>query len=318
MTTLICDCNQTMPLNAKALGEALHENLTLHSTLCRRDAGAFQRAIQSGETVVVACTQEQRLFADLGQQTEGALSPIRFVNIREMGGWSRDAGKASPKIAALLAAAHLPEPAPVPTVTFKSAGRLLIIGALDAAEQAAALVADVLDVTLFTQGPGNAGGAQARRFPVLVLTARGAVGDKVAGLNAGADDYLSKPFDLEELDARIRALLRRKGGADASSQKCGDLRYERHSGAFYLGDDPLELTPREQALLEMLINNQGRAVKKDRLLQQVFPADKDAQLEAVEVLVYRLRKKIADTRAEIVTLRGLGYLLRAQRDPVKA
>ena len=156
-----------MPLNAKALGEALHENLTLHSTLCRRDAGAFQRAIQSGETVVVACTQEQRLFADLGQQTEGALSPIRFVNIREMGGWSRDAGKASPKIAALLAAAHLPEPAPVPTVTFKSAGRLLIIGALDAAEQAAALVADVLDVTLFTQGPGNAGGAQARRFPVL-------------------------------------------------------------------------------------------------------------------------------------------------------
>ena len=156
-----------MPLNAKALGEALHENLTLHSTLCRRDAGAFQRAIQSGETVVVACTQEQRLFADLGQQTEGALSPIRFVNIRETGGWSRDAGKASPKIAALLAAAHLPEPAPVPTVTFKSAGRLLIIGALDAAEQAAALVSDVLDVTLFTQGPGNAGGAQARRFPVL-------------------------------------------------------------------------------------------------------------------------------------------------------
>ena len=156
-----------MPLNAKALGEALHENLTLHSTLCRRDAGAFQRAIQSGEPVVVACTQEQRLFADLGQQTEGALSPIRFVNIREMGGWSRDAGKASPKIAALLAAAHLPEPAPVPTVTFKSAGRLLIIGALDAAEQAAALVSDVLDVTLFTQGPGNAGGAQARRFPVL-------------------------------------------------------------------------------------------------------------------------------------------------------
>lgn len=156
-----------MPLNAKALGEALREDLTLHSTLCRRDAGAFQRAIQSGEPVVVACTQEQRLFADLGQQTEGALSPIRFVNIRETGGWSRDAVKASPKIAALLAAAHLPEPQPVPTVTYRSAGRLLIIGALDAAEQAAALVADVLDVTLFAQGPGNAGGAQARRFPVL-------------------------------------------------------------------------------------------------------------------------------------------------------
>ena len=183
-----------MPLNAKALGEALHENLTLHSTLCRRDAGAFQRAIQSGEPVVVACTQEQRLFADLGQQTEGALSPIRFVNIRETGGWSRDAGKASPKIAALLAAAHLPEPAPVPTVTFKSAGRLLIIGALDAAEQAAALVADVLDVTLFTQGPGNAGGAQARRFPVL--------GGRITGLTGwlGAFELqwaADNPIDLD-------------------------------------------------------------------------------------------------------------------------
>lgn len=183
-----------MPLNAKALGEALHENLTLHSTLCRRDAGAFQRAIQSGETVVVACTQEQRLFADLGQQTESALSPIRFVNIRETGGWSRDAGKASPKIAALLAAAHLPEPAPVPTVTFKSAGRLLIIGALDAAEQAAALVADVLDVTLFTQGPGNAGGAQARRFPVL--------GGRITGLSGwlGAFELqwaADNPIDLD-------------------------------------------------------------------------------------------------------------------------
>lgn len=160
--------------------------------------------------------------------------------------------------------------------------------------------------------------AQGIDTPVLVLTARGAVGDKVAGLNAGADDYLSKPFDLEELDARIRALLRRKGGGDTSSQKCGNLRYERHSGAFYLDDDPLELTPREQTMLELLMNNQGRAVKKERLLQQVFPADKDAQLEAVEVLVYRLRKKISETRAEIVTLRGLGYLLRAQRDPDKA
>lgn len=155
--------------------------------------------------------------------------------------------------------------------------------------------------------------------PVLVLTARSAVGDKVAGLNAGADDYLSKPFDLEELDARIRALLRRKGGgSDADVQKCGELRHERNSGAFYLDDDPLELTPREHTLLELLMANQGRAVKKEKLLQQVFPADKDAQLDAVEVLVYRLRKKIAATGVEIITLRGLGYLLRAQRTAGKA
>jgi len=156
-----------MPLNAQALGQALREDLTLHSTLCRREAGAFQQAIRSGEEVVVACTQERRLFAELGEQTEGAVSVIKFVNIRETGGWSQDAKSATPKIAALLAAARLPDPEPVPTVSFRSAGRVLVIGALDAAERAAALLSDVLDVTLFAQGPGNAGGAQARQFPVL-------------------------------------------------------------------------------------------------------------------------------------------------------
>ena len=157
-----------MPLDAKRIGLALHEELTPHSTLCRREAPAFQRALQGGEPLVVACTQEQRLFAELADQTEGArTSVIRFVNIRETGGWSRDAKQATPKIAALLAAARLPDPEPVPTVNYQSAGRLLIIGALDDAERAAALVQDVLDVTLFTTGPGNAGGAQARRWPVL-------------------------------------------------------------------------------------------------------------------------------------------------------
>src|SRR5207253_8389304 len=111
--------------------------LKLHSTLCRREAGAFQQAVKSGADVVVACTQEKRLFAELAENTEGAVSPIRFVNIRETGGWSRDARSAMPKIAALLAAAKLPEPEPVATVTYKSAGRLLIVGALEDAERAA-------------------------------------------------------------------------------------------------------------------------------------------------------------------------------------
>ncbi len=167
MKTLLCDCNRTMPLSAKALGQALHEDLTLHSTLCRREAGAFQKAIQSGDDVLVACTQEKRLFSELAEQTESAVSVIRFVNIRETGGWSRDAAKATPKIAALLAAARLSDPEPVPTVSFKSAGRVLIIGALDAAERAAALLSDALDITIFATGPGSAGGAQARQFPVL-------------------------------------------------------------------------------------------------------------------------------------------------------
>lgn len=167
MPTLICDCNQTMPLQPQALGVALHENLTLHSALCRRQAGAFQKAIQSGDDVVVACTQERRLFSEIAQQTEGATSVIKFVNIRETGGWSKDAAKASPKIAALLAVAHLPEPEPVPTVSYRSAGRLLIIGELDAAERAAGLLPDTLDVTLFSLGAGRDGGAQERRYPVL-------------------------------------------------------------------------------------------------------------------------------------------------------
>ena len=156
-----------MPLQTQKLGQALGESLTLHSTLCRREAGAFQNAIQSGQEVVVACTQEKKLFSELALQSQGATSPIKFVNIREMGGWSRDAQNASPKLAALLAAAHLPEPDPVPAVPFKSEGRLLIIGLLDQAEKAAALVSDVLQVVIFAQGAGEAGGAQTRQYPVI-------------------------------------------------------------------------------------------------------------------------------------------------------
>ena len=153
-----------MPLQEKTLGTALNEELTLHSTLCRREAGAFQQAIRTGADVVVACTQEKHLFGELAQQTEGAVSTVRFVNIRETGGWSRDASRAMPKLAALLAAARLPEAEPVATVTYKSSGRLLVIGELAQAERVAAMVSDVLDVTLFAQGGS---GAQERRWPVL-------------------------------------------------------------------------------------------------------------------------------------------------------
>jgi ferredoxin len=156
-----------MPLQAQALGLALGENLTLHTTLCRREAGHFQKAVKTGDTVVVACTQEKRLFSELAEQTEGAVSPIRFVNLRETGGWGREAAHATPKMAALLAAARLPEPEPVPTVTYKSEGRLLIIGAIDAAERAAQFLSDAMQVTVFAQGPGQVGGRQERRFPVL-------------------------------------------------------------------------------------------------------------------------------------------------------
>lgn len=195
MTTLICNCNQTMPLDAQALGRALDEPLTLHRTLCRREAPAFQKAARHPDDLVVACTQEQRLFTDLAQQTEGAVPlaerPIRFVNLRETGGWGREAAASTPKMAALLALAHLPDPEPVPTVTYRSEGRLLIIGPLEDAERVAALVADVLDVTLLATGGS---GAQERRWPVL--------GGRIKALTGWLGAFklrreVSNPIDLD-------------------------------------------------------------------------------------------------------------------------
>jgi len=162
--------------------------------------------------------------------------------------------------------------------------------------------------------------AQARaaglRTPVLLLTARGTVGDRIVGLNAGADDYLPKPFDLDELEARLRALRRRHQGAGAEAQDgprpVGGLRYEMQSGAIYHRADVLELTPRELALLKALMMNPGHAVTKERLFELVFPGEADVQYEAVEVVVYRLRKKLTGTGAALMTLRGLGYLLREE------
>ncbi len=146
---------------------------TVHTLLCRREAPAFQRAARdtsaSGDELLVACTQEQRLFLSLNEQTEGAASvaerPIRFVNLRETGGWSRDAAQAAPKLAALIAAAQLPSPEPVATVTYRSAGRCLVIGGADAASRAAGMLRDRLDVALLVDRPGGAL-AQVHDLPV--------------------------------------------------------------------------------------------------------------------------------------------------------
>jgi len=160
---------------------------------------------------------------------------------------------------------------------------------------------------------------QARRIgletPVLILTARSTVGDRVIGLNTGADDYLAKPFDLDELEARIRALHRRASGSGddglQDNPSWGQLRLDRQSGAFYHGHQVLELSPRELRMLRALVARPGRAVTREHLLEVVFPDEADVQAEAVEVVVYRLRKKLAGTGASLVTLRGLGYLLKA-------
>lgn len=151
--------------------------------------------------------------------------------------------------------------------------------------------------------------------PVLILTARGTVGDRVLGLNAGADDYLAKPFDLDELEARVRALHRRhstpsRDGTDDAVQ-WGHLRFDRESGAIYHRHQLLDLTPRESTLLRALMTKAGHAISKERLFDLVFPGESEVQFEAIEVVVYRLRKKLADKGVHLVTLRGLGYLLKA-------
>lgn len=152
--------------------------------------------------------------------------------------------------------------------------------------------------------------------PVLILTARGTVGDKILGLNSGADDYLPKPFDLDELEARVRALNRRNSNALASidnqTSALGALRLDRDNRALYLQGAVMDLSPREFALMAALMKNPGQAVAKERLLDLVFPDQTNVQLEAIEVVVYRLRKKLVNAGVTLVTLRGLGYLLKAE------
>jgi two-component system response regulator TctD len=157
--------------------------------------------------------------------------------------------------------------------------------------------------------------SQGLTTPVLILTARGTVGDKVLGLNAGADDYLPKPFDLDELEARVRALYRRHSSSTQVAHpdpQLGSLRLDKSSGALYHRRQIMDLSPRELALVAALIARPGHAVSKERLFEVVFPGATEVQFEAIEVVVYRLRKKLADTGVELVTLRGLGYLLKAQ------
>ena len=169
------------------------------------------------------------------------------------------------------------------------------------------------------------GRAEGLVTPVIIVTARGTLGDRILGLNTGADDYLPKPFDLDELEARVRALARRSGGdgrAVAGSGPRGDqrpeasafcgLRADADSGAVYHQGQPLELAPREGALLRALLARPGQAMAKERLFELVFAGEADVQPDAIEVVAYRLRKKLAATPARLVTLRGLGYLLKAE------
>lgn len=149
------------------------------------------------------------------------------------------------------------------------------------------------------------------RTPVLVLTARSAVDDRISALDLGADDYLTKPFDYRELEARARALLRRAAGMSDNTIKVGPLVIDRAGRTAAVAGQPLDLTRRELTVLEILASRSGRYVSKEELVEQLFGFDQDPSPNAVEQFVARLRRKLAGTPVEIRTERGLGYQLLA-------
>lgn len=146
--------------------------------------------------------------------------------------------------------------------------------------------------------------------PVLILTAHDAVHDRVRGLNLGADDYLAKPCDLTELEARLRALIRRSHGVEQNRIAAGPLEYDCASRVFTLEGAVLALTRREHSILEVLLLRLGKAVSKEALVQKISGFDETLTGDAIEIYVSRLRKKVTGRRMSITTVRGLGYMLK--------
>ena len=150
------------------------------------------------------------------------------------------------------------------------------------------------------------------RTPVIVLSAKATVDDRVRGLSAGADDYLTKPFSFAELLARIQALIRRASHAGEPTRlTAGDLSLDLVRRTVHRGSEQVELQPREFALLEYLMRNADRVVTKTMILEHIFDYSFDPQTNVVDVLVHRLRAKIDPDKRRIHTLRGVGYTLRA-------
>ena len=144
-------------------------------------------------------------------------------------------------------------------------------------------------------------------LPVLLLTARDTVADRVAGLDSGADDYLIKPFDLDELLARLRALLRRRGGRATPELRHGDLLVDPAAHTVTLAGEPVEISPREFAVLQLLLENRGKVLSRSRLEEGLYSWESEVESNAVEVYVHHLRKKLGQSL--IRTVRGVGYVI---------
>ncbi|MCK7611631.1 response regulator [Roseibium sediminicola] len=151
-----------------------------------------------------------------------------------------------------------------------------------------------------------------RTMPVLILTARDRWSDKVAGIDAGADDYVAKPFHMEEVLARVRALVRRAAGHASNELTCGPVRLDLRAGRVTVDGSPVKLTSHEYRLLSYLLHHQGKVISRTELTEHLYDQDFDRDSNTVEVFVGRLRKKIGSDLIE--TIRGLGYRLGAASD----
>ncbi|UTW11508.1 response regulator transcription factor [Marinobacterium rhizophilum] len=147
------------------------------------------------------------------------------------------------------------------------------------------------------------------KTPVLVLTARGQIEDRISLLDLGADDYLTKPFDFGELEARSRALLRRSQGQAQDRLSLGNTELDRHACTVTVGGEPVALKQREFRLLEIFLSHQGRVLSKEELLDHLYSFDETPGANAIELYVARLRKKLTHSSVQIRTLRGLGYVV---------
>lgn len=156
--------------------------------------------------------------------------------------------------------------------------------------------------------------AQGLQIPILVLTARDAIDDRVFGLDAGADDYLVKPFAIQELVSRIKALLRRPGGALGAVLEAGNLAFDTIGREVTISGNPVQLSRRELSILEILLRRFGRVVPKDVLEEKLYAFDQEPESNAVSVHVHHLRRKLKTQAAsvEVHTVRGIGYLLNEQ------
>lgn len=155
--------------------------------------------------------------------------------------------------------------------------------------------------------------ARNQALPVLIVTARDRLEDRVSGLDFGADDYMTKPFDLPELEARVRALLRRgRGGSNSVEVVYGALRFDTVGRRVTVNDQPIDLSAKELAVLEVLLQRGGSVVSKEQLIEHMYGWDEEVSHNAMEVNVHRLRKKLEPSGMNIRTIRGLGYVLEAQ------